>query len=129
MPILDPTITPESLLGPYLNATLSLSSPVHATSQIQPLFTAFYIQHFPQSIPAASDSNMFTTSLPSHLLSESLDTAVINAEAVFWRAVEFIKRSCSHTEKAEGQSGEDIHNIDSFWPALDIDLDEDPEEW
>jgi Rab proteins geranylgeranyltransferase component A len=129
MSILDSTIPPESLLRPYLNTTLALASRPYATSPVQPLFTAYYIQHFPSPVTATPGSSFLIPPPPSHILSESLDTAVTNAEAVFWHAVDILKSSSTESDLQAGQSAEtaasNIGNIDSFWPPLSADPDED----
>jgi RAB protein geranylgeranyltransferase component A len=132
MPVHDSTRCPESLLKPYLDATLSLTGDTTVTSPIQSLFTAFYVQHTlsPDMHSAMNtSSNIFVTPSPSPLLVESLDAAATNAEAVFWEVLDMAKLRQEPADSQTGRSGEmHIGEIGRFWPSLRTDV-EDAEEW
>lgn len=136
MPLLEPTSSsPESILKPYLDATLSLTVTPLLMPLTQALFTMYYIQHPPRP-PAAPSSpisnNLVPTVLitpsPVTLLPESSNSAATNAEAVFWEAV--------HTLKSLGirprvdDTNPDQGDIEGFWPLIEGDPDEGGEaEW
>ncbi|KAK7436641.1 hypothetical protein VKT23_019048 [Stygiomarasmius scandens] len=98
----DNASSPEEILKPYLDATLSLARPQpdSATTPIVPLFTTFYLQSSP--VPSSSPSSASPSSnpnptclmpppLPLLPLPESPDSAAVNAESVFWEAVNVLK--------------------------------------
>jgi hypothetical protein len=129
MPITDPTDSAESLLRPYLNAVLSLTR----SESVQTLFTAFYIQR-PLEIPTrtsdGSSASLIITPCPSHMISECADSAATSAEAVFWKAVPVLQ-ALRRRERHQTRGGVDAEvdeEIDSFWPALDLDGEQDQED-
>ncbi|KAJ3793587.1 FAD/NAD-P-binding domain-containing protein [Lentinula aff. detonsa] len=109
---IDTAVSPEQLLKPYLDMTLSFSATSSSTdTSIIPLFTSFYLQTtFPSSYTTFSTkSSLTTSSRPDHSFGSSLptillspappnsplpdlgDAAAVNAEAVFWEAVKALK--------------------------------------
>lgn len=114
----EASISPETLLKPYLDATLSLSSSPSTTADpssstpilVVPLFTSFYLQS-PSSSLASSDSTSTSPPSPSKYsqaispqssvlltpaqtilpLPDWGDAAAVNAEAVFWKAVKVLQ--------------------------------------
>jgi Rab proteins geranylgeranyltransferase component A len=134
MPILDSVDTsPELLLRPYLEATLSLAVTPTLTSAPAPLFTIFYVQHSPPNeVPTTvtATSKYLVTPSPSHLLSESLDSAATNAEAVFRDAISILKHSLETVETQENAINTDMEaeEIVPFWPTLS-DNDGDTDDW
>ncbi|KAF5349353.1 hypothetical protein D9758_011782 [Tetrapyrgos nigripes] len=107
---------PETILRPYLDATLRLASPdssnppSDAPKSIKPLFTTFYLQSCPLDASSASTSSstnastqtatsastptyLITPSLPLLPIPSSPDEAATNAERVFWEAVRTLKGS------------------------------------
>jgi hypothetical protein len=135
MPLLEPTSSsPELILKPYLDATLSLTTAPLLEPPTEPLFTTYYIQHpsrFPVvSSPISNNSTptVLVTPSPATLLTESSNSAATNAEAVFWEAV--------HTLKALGiqprgdDADPDQGDVEGFWPLIEGDPDEEGEaEW
>jgi hypothetical protein len=134
MPILDSTASPETLLRPYLDATLRLPFHEHTDLQIKPLFTAFYIQHIISPIPSTTtpSSKVIVTPQPSHLLSESLDSAASNAETIFWHTLGTLESSTEVVGSSDQDSGEPITRkigtAPGFWPPLNADTDEEVDE-
>ncbi|KAJ3785852.1 FAD/NAD-P-binding domain-containing protein [Lentinula aff. detonsa] len=109
---IDTAVSPEQLLKPYLDMTLSFSATSSSTdTSITPLFTSFYLQTtFPSSYTTFSTkSSLTTSSRPDHSFGSSLptillspappnsplpdlgDATAVNAEAVFWEAVKALK--------------------------------------
>ena len=129
------TASAESLLRPYLDATLTLAVPDTATSApLEPLFTVFYIEHPDASdvATAAPSPSVLRAAPSSTLISEQADSATANAEALFWKAVEALK-AAGRRPKQRVQDGEDGGgklevDVDSFWPPLDI-MDDPSEDW
>ncbi|KAI0337560.1 FAD/NAD(P)-binding domain-containing protein [Trametopsis cervina] len=129
------TQTPEVLLRPYLDATLTLTSPGPSEQRnaIAPLFTLFYMQHsvIPSrsaDSPDLSPTIQYTAPYAPHL-PEIGDSAATIAESIFWRAVESLKAMGRHPERTDGGSDMEAsttHQIDSFWPPLEyVDEGED----
>jgi hypothetical protein len=121
MPVFDSAVLPESALRPYLDAALALPPRPHFTSPAKALFTAFYIQHRSPNVSlTGSESRFFVTPLPSHLLTEAMDTAVVNAEIAFWRAVAILNPPLTdlQAQQAGKESPEQFEGINSFWPVL-----------
>jgi len=130
-PILESSdSSPELLLRPYLDKTLSLN-----TSQaITPLFTVFYIQHSLAddiSTTTAVTPNLLVTPPPSQLLPESLDSAATDAETVFWKAIGFFNSSSNNTmaQRSDGNPEIGTDEIDSFWPTMSDEIDNDADDW
>lgn len=136
MPLLDGiSSSPESLLKPYLEATIALSSP-SSTLPTEAIFTSFYVQNMhrsePQTQPYSSpdDSNHLPTILvpppPLTILPESSNSAASNAEAVFWEAIRSLKSLRPKPEDFGSDEGE----IETFWPPVEADPEaEEGEEW
>ena len=88
--ILDPideTITPQSLLEPYLNSLLSLS-----TNPLIPLFSEFHFLFPPPPTPLDTPPNFLVVpSLASEgttaNLTTALDESVVEGEKLFWKIV------------------------------------------
>lgn len=130
MPLLEsPTSSPEAVLKPYLDATLSLTTPPSPES----LFSTYYIQNISPAplsdTPLASGSNLLATVLitppPLTLLPESSESAADNAEAIFHEAVRTLNSLQPGVEGADGLDGE----IELFWPPINGDPEEEAEEW
>ena len=133
IPLLDEEAraqTPERLLRPYLDATLTITLPAAPDHTPQPLFTLYYVQH-PATVPASSNSEsapiLPDPFIPLHV-PEMADSTIGVAEATFWKAVEQLKAAGRRPQLKEGPSGDGTSDtIDSFWPPLDIVEEED--EW
>ncbi|TFK64701.1 FAD/NAD(P)-binding domain-containing protein [Pluteus cervinus] len=127
LPVTSDAVDAKSVLKPYLDATLALTGV--PDSPAEPLFTLFYTQVHPIS-PVAAPAGMegktllVSPSLPFLPLPEPPDVAAINAEKVFWEAIKVFKRD---TETL----GESETAIDSFWPPLGVDTEEndDGDSW
>jgi hypothetical protein len=133
MPILEQqSSSPETILKPYLDATLSLTV-TSPDSLTEPLFSTYYIQKLPPassskpSSPLLSDlpSTVLITPPPSTLLPESSDSAATNAEAVFHEAIRTLKSIQETLESVNLDEGED----EPFWPLIEGNPDEEAEEW
>jgi hypothetical protein len=128
MPLLDPSSSsPESILKPYLDATLSLTVPSSLDSRIEPLFTTYYIQRLDPPLSPVSDapSTVLITPPPSTLLPVSSDSAATNAEAVFREAV----RALNSVRPTADSVNLDEEQIESLWPPMDVYPEEEAEEW
>ncbi|KZT13206.1 FAD/NAD(P)-binding domain-containing protein [Laetiporus sulphureus 93-53] len=136
MPLLDAsTATPDELLSPYLDATLSLATPPPGDgAPVQALFTLFYIQHPPsqpaQKLEAAANATVLVTPTCSPVLPEQGDLATVNAESVFFKTVEMLKACgrCPRRKEGDEVVSGDVWEIESFWPPLDI-VDDPSEDW
>ncbi|KAH7875878.1 GDP dissociation inhibitor-domain-containing protein [Lentinula edodes] len=153
----DPVVSPETLLKPYLEATLSFSS-TSSVKPLIPLFTSFYLQSTSPSPRAASVtpsavptdlsaslevSNSIDPPSPSILLMplpvylplpDSGDASALNAETVFREAIKALNRF-KHTKKQEASQEQDAPpvreedklNIESFWPPVVSEEDDEDE--
>ncbi|KAJ4466701.1 GDP dissociation inhibitor-domain-containing protein [Lentinula edodes] len=153
----DPVVSPETLLKPYLETTLSFSS-TSSVKPLTPLFTSFYLQSTSPSPRAASvipsavptdlsasheASNSIVPPSPSILLMplpailplpDSGDASALNAEAVFWEAIKALngfkntkKQEASQEQDAPPVREEDKLNIESFWPPVVSEEDDEDE--
>ncbi|KAJ3888531.1 FAD/NAD-P-binding domain-containing protein [Lentinula edodes] len=153
----DPVVSPETLLKPYLETTLSFSS-TSSVKPLTPLFTSFYLQSTSPSPRAASVtpsavptdlsashevSNSIVPPSPSILLMplpailplpDSGDASALNAEAVFWEAIKALngfkdtkKQEASQEQDAPPVREEDKLNIESFWPPVVSEEDDEDE--
>lgn len=126
--------SPEDLLRPYLDATLTPSQTTEdkTPQPNQPLFTVFYKQHPVLSTASSVNEDAAPLlSLPSDSihLPEIGDLMVGSAEITFWKAIEQLKmagRKPQRKEKEGEQEG--AQDIDSFWPPLEV-VDDESEEW
>ncbi|KAE9410705.1 FAD/NAD(P)-binding domain-containing protein [Gymnopus androsaceus JB14] len=120
---------PERLLKPYLDATLSLSlssSSSSAATPVDPLFTSFYIQS-----PSSSSSAPSPSAIPN--MQELGRRSCGGCREVFWKGVEVLKSRKGRKASEEAVSGEGMKegefgveiNIESFWPSIGSDVDED----
>lgn len=128
MPLLEPpSSSPESILKPYLDATLSLTLSSSQNPPTEPLFTTYYIQHInPPSSPVLdSTSTVLVTPPPSILLPESSDSAATTAEAVFREAVRTLRPLHPTADSVNLDEGQ----VETFWPPVDGDPEEEAEEW
>ncbi|KAJ3931852.1 MAG: FAD/NAD-P-binding domain-containing protein [Lentinula lateritia] len=152
-----PVVSPETLLKPYLETTLSFSS-TSSVKPLIPLFTSFYLQSTSPSPRAASVtasavptdlsashevSNSIDPPSPSILLMplpeilplpDSGDASALNAEAVFWEAIKALngfkdtkKQEASQEQDAPPVREEDKLNIESFWPPVVSEEDDEDE--
>ncbi|KAJ7699634.1 GDP dissociation inhibitor-domain-containing protein [Mycena rosella] len=126
-------LNPETLLKPYLDATLALATPDgEAPGPLTPLFSTFYLQHAPthsdpESTPsqderesAPSPAQDASAPPPAHLapaplppvlaLPDAGDAAALHAEAVFWAAVKLLRPDSD--QDAEGA-------ITGLWPPME----------
>jgi hypothetical protein len=126
MPMLDgdASSSPEDLLRPYLTATLSFVSVPFDVTDISPVFTVFYIDQPPryERVVSPPDPKVVVTPSISSLLPESLDSAAVNAEAVF-RKVVGILRSRTPMDQSEAKPEDE-----GFWPPLQ-EVDDEMENW
>ena len=126
MPMLDAdaSSSPEDLLRPYLTATLSFVSAPLDVVDIAPVFTVFYIDQPPRykCIVSPSTPKVVVTPYISSILPESLDSAAVNAEAVF-RKVVGILRSRTPLDPSEAKTEDE-----GFWPPLQ-EVDVEMENW
>ncbi|KAF8665663.1 hypothetical protein AX16_000116 [Volvariella volvacea WC 439] len=127
----NPEDNAETLLKPYLDATLQLTNP----PTTEPDFKLFYIQRHPStpsatewppqsSTPSGQPKILVVPALPAVPLPETPDYSAQLAEDVFWEAVKALGRDA----ESMGESNPD-EVIDSFWPPLpreDEEEDEDP---
>jgi Rab proteins geranylgeranyltransferase component A len=124
MPILDDNDSPpDVLLGPYLAATLSLTS--HHAVKLSPLFTVFYLQHVSPvrlSTTPQSKPKLIVTPSISSLIPESLDSAAVDAEAIFHEAVGIL-RSYETYGPPDG-----LTKNEGLWPPLN-DIEDETEHW
>ncbi|KAL0567800.1 hypothetical protein V5O48_014193 [Marasmius crinis-equi] len=121
---------PETLLRPYLDATLSLRK--DSTDPVTPLFTSFYNQRAPSPSHASSSPLSPSTSpslkiaepelpnyilvpqLPQQPLPEPPDIANVNAEKVFWDVIRLLRPES--LDRAEPPT---------FWPPLPNEEEEE----
>lgn len=126
----------EDLLQPYLSHILTLTSvpdsgdqPDHGSSHL--LFKLFYLEHNdpPQSptAPCSPSASFFITPPSIQHPTEIFDCATSSAEATFWRTIRALQ-SIKALSPVNGDGA--TLEVDSFWPPLDRDTDEDEEdEW
>ncbi|PFH52863.1 hypothetical protein AMATHDRAFT_139131 [Amanita thiersii Skay4041] len=113
--------SPQSLLQPYLNATLTLTS---QPSPVEPTMTAFFFEHFssPSAASSGEQNNCLTVQpLFNSRLPDTPDQASLRAEELFWAAVRILKPQ-------QDIDDPDGYVIDSFWPPVTVQDDAD-EEW
>ncbi|KAJ3983429.1 FAD/NAD-P-binding domain-containing protein [Lentinula detonsa] len=147
---IDTAVSPEQLLKPYLDMTLSLYATSSSDTSIIPLFTSFYVQttfsssYTTSSTKSSRPDHSFGSSLPTILLSpappnsplpDSGDAAAVNAEAVFWEAVKALKsikasKKLQKTSKEQVpptvvREEEELVEIESFWPPVVNEEDEE----
>lgn len=121
-----PGQTPEQILRPYLDATLSF-----ACDPVQSLFTLFYMQQSDGRVASLdSQTSVFHIDPYSRYLPEIADSAVTNAETIFWRVMKVLQENRSQPnqdgrgndqEQGESRSRE----IESLWPPLEYTEDND----
>ncbi|KAH9887595.1 FAD/NAD-P-binding domain-containing protein [Cubamyces lactineus] len=144
LPSLAPDFSAEALLRPYLDAALTLTAPLSASSEVrpaEPLFTVFYIHH-PASTSSLSDSadtdpGIIITPSCTTLLPAIADAATQNAEAMFWKAVRRLKgtQELKTSVSVDGEKDEETEKdgefdgIESFWPPLDVADVESADDW
>ncbi|KAJ4491706.1 GDP dissociation inhibitor-domain-containing protein [Lentinula lateritia] len=153
----DPVVSPETLLKPYLETTLSFSS-TSSVKPLIPLFTSFYLQ---STSPAPRAASVTASAVPtdlsaSHEVSNSIDppspsillmplpeilplpdsgdASALNAEAVFWEAIKALngfkdtkKQEASQEQDAPPVREEDRLSIESFWPPVVSEEDDEDE--
>ncbi|KAJ7229209.1 GDP dissociation inhibitor-domain-containing protein [Mycena pura] len=111
---------PQTLLKPYLDATLALAVPGSESddSPLAPLFSLFYLQHHDHSAPTGDGSAppaLAPVPLPPVLpLPDAGDAAAVQAEGVFWEAMKVLRRT-----------GCEEDGITSFWPLMERDEDDE----
>ncbi|KAJ6522786.1 FAD/NAD(P)-binding domain-containing protein [Mycena vulgaris] len=110
---------PQSLLKPYLDATLALAPPTaDSDAPLAPLFSMFYLQH-PNTAPPAATSDAGAPHLapaplpPVLALPDAGDAAAVHAESVFWAAVRILRPS------AVGEDADEDAAITGLWPPLE----------
>ncbi|PSR72899.1 hypothetical protein PHLCEN_2v11266 [Hermanssonia centrifuga] len=117
--------SPEELLRPYLDATLSLTRTSEHPESALPLVTLFYEQS-PREGPennSTEASLMLSTPPHSRYLPEVADSAARNAEVTFWRALEVLKSA----GRLPGDKNSE-EAVENFWPPLEYVNGED-DEW
>ncbi|KAJ6583167.1 GDP dissociation inhibitor-domain-containing protein [Mycena sp. CBHHK59/15] len=136
LPILSPTdaslADPQSLLKPYLDATLVLSPASESDAPLTPLFSTYYIQHPNAPAPATTEEtgdtvapHLSPTRLPPVFpLPDAADAAAAHAENVFWEAVRMLRPSALPSEQKDGEDEGVIHGL---WPPLENVVGEDEE--
>ncbi|KAF4574486.1 Rab proteins geranylgeranyltransferase component A [Pleurotus pulmonarius] len=129
-------LSSEDVLQPYLSHILTLTSVPdsgdqsdHGSSHL--LFKLFYLEHNdpPQSptAPCTSSSSFFITPPSTQHPAEIFDCATSSAETTFWRTI----RALQSTRVLQLNNGDDgcaTLEVDSFWPPLDRDAEEEEEE-
>ncbi|THH13099.1 hypothetical protein EW146_g7083 [Bondarzewia mesenterica] len=141
------TLSPESMLEPYLEAILSLtqSSPTpDVPIARKPLFTLYYIQHpspplrASPSAPTGAPPTVFVPPPIATGLTESADAASVAAEALFFKAIESHRARHPEAwatpqvvggETQIGSGGDVFEEITAFWPPLADAEQDDVEGW
>lgn len=117
----------ENLLRPYLDATLSLTTSLSERTEIARATLAIFYKQSSAKPPAelqdARPSCIYNSPY-SPYLPEAADSAAVNGEDMFWRAVKMLKAAGRLSHGTEGKDSD----VDSFWPPLDY-VEEDGEEW
>ncbi|KAF7790767.1 hypothetical protein EIP86_001724 [Pleurotus ostreatoroseus] len=130
MPLLpgnDDNKSAEELLQPFLDATLSLTAPPSEDAEtVRPSCVLFYKQCSAKTPaePQDTQTTCIYRSPYSPYLPEIADSAAVNGEDMFWRAVKALKAAGRLPQGAAGEGSD----VDSFWPPLDY-VEEDGEEW
>ncbi|KAH9853364.1 GDP dissociation inhibitor-domain-containing protein [Lenzites betulinus] len=122
----------EGLLRPYLDATLTLTSPPSSeTTPATPLFTVFYTLHHALATTLDADPGIIVAPPHKPLITSVADEATQNAEGMFWKAVEKLGKKRPPTQGADvsGEKEEESGEIDSFWPPLDAAEVETSDDW
>nr|GAT61053.1 predicted protein [Mycena chlorophos] len=120
LPLVEPTdadADPQTLLKPYLDATLALASP-----NLEPLFATYYLQT-PSPAPAATATKTPASLVPAPLppllpLPDAGDAAAVHAAGVYWAAMRRFK---------PGNEVDELEAAGGIWPAMesgDGDTDE-----
>ena len=119
VPLDNPKASPETILQPYLEATLTLS---RGDQSLEPIFSLFYTQ-LEHSSPPTREDRWFVPGITT-LISECADSAAVVAEEMFRetvRALDDLRR-----ERGAEVTEEPI----SFWPPLeDEDSGDEVEDW
>ncbi|KAH7888122.1 GDP dissociation inhibitor-domain-containing protein [Phlebopus sp. FC_14] len=113
MPQLDHQKSSKDLLLPYLQLMLSTASTV-----INPMFTMFYMQHFPskdQSISRIYHSNLLIFPLLQSDISLSVDQAAKVAENAFWHIFNSAKLDPSDRGLWFNNNSIDVNDDESEW--------------
>lgn len=127
MPILteDMNAEPETLLTPYLEAALTLTSPP-SDSPTKLLMTLYYLQTIPAAdlVVLSGDSSSFTVASDTPYIAEVADSAANHAEEAFFKIVKELEKRGVKPSKVKklGQEGdveEDEGPITQFWPPFD----------
>jgi len=122
----EESLSPESLLRPYLDALLNLAVDP-SKAPIKPLFTTFYFENSVLPLNNSGTEHLSNYLVPSAIpfasLPDTPDYAAVIAESTFKEAVRVLRE----TGPAEGDVQEG--NI-PFWPPLQRDDDDDDDmEW
>ncbi|KAJ3852938.1 FAD/NAD-P-binding domain-containing protein [Lentinula lateritia] len=153
----DPVIDPETLIKPYLESTLSFSnsssdkpiiplftsfylqstspSPRAASATASAVPTELSASHEVSSSIDPPSPSILLMPLPVILpLPDSGDASALNAEAVFWEAIKALngfkgtkKQEASQKQDAPPVREEDKLNIESFWPPVVSEEDDEDE--
>jgi len=129
----EESISPETLLKPYLDALLSLTVD-RARPPIEPLFTTFYLERPGSSLPTPSNVDASTgngiggstyivpAASPFSALPDLPDDAAGLAEGTFMEAVKVLRKY----RRLEGEEdGDEV----TFWPPLQAEENDDDDEW
>lgn len=119
VPLDDSTVSPETILQPYLEAALGLTK---EDQPIKPLFSLFYTQL--EHGTSSSREGRWLIPPVTTLISECADSAAIVAEETFKKTV----RVLDDLRRGRGRepSGEPI----PFWPPLEGEgNDDEVDDW
>jgi len=118
IPLDDPKVSPEIMLQPYLEATLSLTK---EDQPIKPLFSLFYTQ-LEHGVPSPREDRWLIPPITS-LISECADSAATVAEEMFKKTV----RVLDNLRRGRGTeaSAEPI----PFWPPLGDEGNDEVDDW
>ena len=129
----EESISPETLLKPYLDALLSLTVDP-AQPPIEPLFTTFYLEKSGSLLPTPSNVDASTgtgiegstyivpAASPFSALPDLPDDAARLAEGTFMEAVKVLR-------KYRRLDGEEDGDEVTFWPPLQAEENDDDDEW
>lgn len=117
IPLDDPKVPPETVLRPYLKATLTLTEGDQPT---EPIFSLFYTQ-LDNPSPSTREDRRFVPGITTQI-SECADSAAVVAEETFRDTV----RALDDIRRKRGL--EILEEPIPFWPPLE-DEDGNDEDW
>lgn len=125
--IISPDQTPEDVLGPYLNAVLSVNRGEGESAT--PVFSLFYAHPLPPPLPASTAKRIIPVRPPSARFPEFGDGAAEEAERVFWDTIDALGLKRGSTLSKEGEEGEAEDTVLGFWPPLEPEDTTAVDEW